>query len=333
MNKDMKKFVKVLMIVIPIVVVTPIVGCGALLVAGGIRNENYWKYSSPKGEVEKEFTPLGSYEVSEKEYSASKVEGGKVEVWYPSKLEEEASYPLVIMANGTGTKASQYKPVFRHLASWGFIVAGNEDENCRTGESTNETLAYLLKANEDTAHLLHGKIDVDHIGVAGHSQGGVGAINAANDPTDGSHYKAIFAQSCTSRFHADNLNKDGGGWSIDVSKISSPIMMVAGTGSWDAGTMSEYASSLPDGESQGICPLWWLQECYRKIPSSNDKVIARMKGKDHGDMLRGPDAYLTAWFRLYLKGETSLKSVFYGKDSELSENTNYQDVSSSEAEG
>lgn len=33
------------------------------------------------------------------------------------------------MTNGTLINVSRYKAVFKHLASWGFIVAGNEDSN------------------------------------------------------------------------------------------------------------------------------------------------------------------------------------------------------------
>lgn len=44
----------------------------------------------------------------------------------------DITYPLVNMPNGTGVKSSRYEAVFEHLASWGFIVVGNEDENSLT---------------------------------------------------------------------------------------------------------------------------------------------------------------------------------------------------------
>lgn len=37
------------------------------------------------------------------------------------------------MVNGTGVYASKYPAVFEHLASWGFIVVGNEDPSTCTG--------------------------------------------------------------------------------------------------------------------------------------------------------------------------------------------------------
>ena len=85
---------------------------------------------------------------------------------------------LSYMVNGTGVAASKYKPVFDHLASWGFIVIGNEDESAGGGASAAASLDYILTLNSDSNSKFSGKIDVDNIGIGGHSQGGLGAINA-----------------------------------------------------------------------------------------------------------------------------------------------------------
>ena len=122
-------------------------------------------------------------------------------------MKDGATYPLVVMVNGTGTKASQYKAVFKHLASWGVIVIGNEDANSRTGESSAATLDFILGLNKDKNIDFYGKIDIANIGIGGHSQGGVGAINAVTEQANGNPYKAIWAASTTSRYHADELNK------------------------------------------------------------------------------------------------------------------------------
>ena len=95
------------------------------------------------------------------------------------------TYPVVIMANGTGVKASHYKEVFKHLSSWGFIVAGNEDENSRTGASSEATLEYLITQNSDSNSIFYHKLNLEHIGIGGHSQGGVGAVNAVTQQKNG----------------------------------------------------------------------------------------------------------------------------------------------------
>ena len=71
---------------------------------------------------------------------------GKFIIHYPLELEsKDHKYPVVVFVNGTGVYASKYPALFEHLASWGFIVIGNEDPSTCTGDSADGTLAYLLK--------------------------------------------------------------------------------------------------------------------------------------------------------------------------------------------
>ncbi|MFV0363352.1 MAG: chlorophyllase/cutinase-like alpha/beta fold protein [Suipraeoptans sp.] len=324
----MKKVIKIVLIVTLILVILGFSGCAAILHTINDRNTNYYKYATPVGTMETKYTSLGDYEVSYVEYDADNDVYGKYEVWYPSDMQSSGqTYPLVVMANGTGIKASQYKEVFNHLASWGFIVVGNEDENSRTGASSAATLDYMLRLNEEKTSEFCGRINADKIGIAGHSQGGVGAINAVTEQDNGYMYNAIFAASTTSRYHTDEMNKSNGGWSCDTAKVDIPIFMVAGTNFMDAGNMNEYSTgTLPKGSAQGICPLWWMNECYDAIPDSVSKVIAREVDKDHGDMLRSADAYMTAWFMYWLKDDAESGNIFTGTDAEILKNSNYQDV-------
>lgn len=89
---------------------------------------------------------------------------------------------------------------------------------------------------------------------------------------------------------------------------------------------STNADMLSDGQAQGICPLWWLNECYDAMPGNIDKVIARQSNKDHGDMLRSADGYMTAWFMYHLKGDTEAGEAFFGDDAEILTNNSWQDV-------
>lgn len=322
------KVIKIIALIAVICVVLLVGGCSVILSIMNHRNDNYWKYTETKGELETKYTALGAYEVSTAEWSADGKTWQKYEVWYPSELKESGGrYPLVIMVNGTGVKASQYKAVFKHLASWGFIVVGNEDENSRTGESSAATLDFMLRLNEDKSSDFYGRIDTDHIGIAGHSQGGVGAMNAVTEQANGNLYKALWTASATSRYHADEMNKSAAGWSCDPSKIQIPCFMVAGTKDFDAGNVDEYTiGELAEGKAQGICPLWWLNECYDAIPDGVDKLMARKVAADHGDMLRCADGYMTAWFMYWLRGDAEAGNAFFGENAEILSNTNWQDV-------
>ncbi len=309
-----------------ILVILLVGGCVALGVYFKYQNANYYKNAKPAGEIEKKYTAMGEFEVSYKEFDAKTATYKKYEIWYPTVMKDGyTKYPLVIMANGTGVKASQYKEVLKHLASWGFIVVGNEDDHSRTGASSAETLDFMLAQNEDSDSKFYGKIDVENIGIAGHSQGGVGAINAVTNQENGNCYKAIWTASTTSQYWGQD-NIFGAEWRYDTSKLTIPIFMVAGTGAADAGTATDIIAT----EGQGICPLWSMNESYNAIPGGVDKVMARLNGKDHGDMLRYADGYMTAWFMYYLKGDEYAGRAFFGDGAEINTNTNWQDICISE---
>ena len=322
----MKRFMKVLMI-IAIVIIAVIAILFLLLLWASKQpavKENYYETVKTGGEIEAKYTALGTYEVGyyEKETDTTYK---KFRVWYPAELENETKeYPLVIMVNGTGVPASKYEAIFNHLASWGFIVIGNEEENSRTGVSSSESLAFMLEQNETATSIFYGKIDTDNIGIGGHSQGGVGAINAVTNFENGSYYKAIWTASTTSSFMTqdEGLGKE---WQYDVSKINIPYFMVAGASGLDAGT----ATSFEETEGQGICPLWSLTENFEKIPDTVDKVMARLKDTDHAPMLYSADGYMTAWFMYYLQGDEYAGGAFFGDNAEIARNEHYQDVQKS----
>ncbi len=314
--KTLKRVLTVIGIVILVVVVLLV----TMTACNGYKEKNYYKYATPSGEIEKKYTDMGVLDVSYDEYKSDNAYK-KYEIWYPSEMKEkDVKYPLVIMANGTGIKASKYKEVFKHLASWGFIVAGNEDENSRTGASSAATLDYILKLNEDTSSKFYGKIDTDNIGIAGHSQGGVGAVNAVTQQANGNLYKAVFTASMTSSFWGQE-NQLGLEWSYDMSKVNIPCFMVAGTGFFDAGKTQDPTAT----DGQGICPLWGLTENYNAISDTVTKLMAREKDKDHSDMLRYADGYMTAWFMYHLKGDEAA-DFFSGDNAEIVSNANWQDV-------
>ncbi|MGN0562660.1 MAG: hypothetical protein ACI4K6_07615 [Candidatus Fimenecus sp.] len=199
---------------------------GAMLsyLSQSVKPDYYQKVKTDKP-LEKKYTDKGSYAVSYVEYTAEDKSIGKYEIWYPTELPTaNRTYPLVVMANGTGVKASSYKAIFEHLASWGFVVIGNEDENSWSGASSAKSLDFLLQNNRDKSSLFYQKIDTKNIGVAGHSQGGVGAINAVTAQANGSQYKAMYTASATHQVLAQALS-----WPYDVSKIKIPYFMTAGT--------------------------------------------------------------------------------------------------------
>ncbi|MBQ4267398.1 MAG: hypothetical protein IJB93_04320 [Clostridia bacterium] len=114
----------------------------------------------------------GEYDVSYIEYDTDDEVVVKYEIWYPTELvSTNKKYPMVVMLNGTGVYASVYKAVFDHLASWGFIVVGNEDPSTGAGLSADKMLSFMLAENSNPDSVFYDKLDTENMGVTGHSQG------------------------------------------------------------------------------------------------------------------------------------------------------------------
>ncbi len=283
--------------------------------------ESYYEQTRGGGEVERKYTAAGSYEVAYAEYPSETKSVVKHGVFYPAALEtseEGRLWPIVVMANGTGVAASRYAPVLEHLASWGFVVIGNEEQNSWQGAASAESLALLTELNEDETSVFYHKLDTDNVGSAGHSQGAIGAINAVTAQENGGCYRALYTASAPSSRYAETLR-----WPYDVSKIAVPYFMAAGTELLDAGESDKVG---PEGEPQGISPLWSQEENYGLVPASTPKIRARHANTDHADMLPLADGYMTAWFMYWLQGDQEAGEAFFGENAEILSNLNWQDV-------
>ena len=179
------RFLKIILIVAVILVITISIILLLLSMQPFVPN-NYTQIVKTGGELEAKYLAMGASQVEHMEVSTEE-EWGNINVYYPKELTESAkSYPVVVMVNGTGVYSSKYPALFKHLASWGFIVIGNEDPSTCSGSSADTTLAWLLNENENPDSRFYQKVDEEHIGISGHSQGGVGVFNAINEQPHGS---------------------------------------------------------------------------------------------------------------------------------------------------
>ena len=301
-----------------------------LSVAGAVRDwsqeepsvaADYYQQTPVCGTIEAEYTAMGDYEVSYAEYPALDVLIKQYKVWYPSALEEGSQeWPIVVMANGTGVPASRYEPIFQHLASWGFVVIGNEQQASWQGDGSEGALELLIRLNEDPESAFYQKLDLECVGAAGHSQGAIGAINGVTSQPNGWRYKALYTASTPSSRYAMTLN-----WNYDVSKIQIPYFMAAGTGLLDAGEEG-LPEVVEDTQEISISPLWSQEENYSLIPNTTPKLRARRTGADHAEMLPWGDGYMTAWFMYWLRGDQEAGKAFFGQDAEILSNPCWQDL-------
>ena len=283
---------------------------------------DYYTQTQTGGEIEEIYTAMGEYDVDYAEYPAQDLLIKQYKIWYPSALagEEGREWPIVVMANGTGVPASRYAPVLRHLASWGFVVIGNEMQNSWSGGASAGALDLLAELNEDPSSLFYHKLDLDNVGSAGHSQGAIGAINAVTAQPNGDSYKALYLASTPSSLYASTLE-----WAYDPALIDVPCFMTAGTGLLDAGEAGS-PEVAEEAQEVSISPLWSQEENYGLIPDSVPKLRARRTGADHAEMLPWPDGYMTAWFMYWLQGDEAAGRAFFGPDAEIVHNPLWQDI-------
>lgn len=313
----MKKVMKIIGVII--LVIAAIVA--ALVIKGFVDakkasvREDYYADFSSSSPLEQKYSQLGEYEVSSFDDPSDNETIKKVRFWYPSELEtSDKKYPVIVVVNASGTTAFKYEPWFKRLASWGFIVVGNEDPQAGTGETTSIMLDHLLALPQD--HKLNSRLDTENIGIVGFSQGGAGALAAVTMYDNGTAYKTIFTGSASYPFLAGNM-----GWKYDVSKITIPYFMAAGTGATDDKGVADITK-----EYAGVAPLASLVENYEAISDDVLKVRARATGAEHEDMLARSDGYMTAWMLWQLCGDEAAASVFIGEDAEILHNNNWQDV-------
>ena len=81
-----------------------------------------------------------------------------------------------------------------------------------------------------------------------------------------------------------------------------------------------------DFDTKMLCRPEELENTYESI-GSEQRIMGRIKGTDHGDMLPRGDAYMTAWMRYWLCGDTEAGKCFVGPDAEILNNESWQDVS------
>ena len=299
----MKKVLKIIGIIILIPIVL-IIGLLVLLSFAKVVPKNYAKEVKTGGNIEAKYLAMGKYKVKNTKSKATELTKYNY-VYYPEELENSnKKYPVVVVLNGTGVLPKKYKALFEHLASWGFIVVGNDDPSTGFGKSSDETIDYIKKANNDKDSVLYGKIDLENIGITGHSQGGAGVFTSISIMEHKDEYKTAVALSPT---HEESALAFG--WNYDLTKINIPTLMIAGT--------------QGDFETQMVLPIEKMIDMYKKIPSS--KVMMRRIGAEHGQMLYSADGYVTAWFMWQLQGDEEASKAFNGENPEIMQNELYQD--------
>ena len=320
--KIVKRGLKIVGFVIMGIVILFVLLVGCLLIKNYVASKKPWLekdyYTAFQSDsaLEKRYAGIGSYDVSNAVIKYDDDTIKNIRIWYPAELDNtEEKYPFIIVANASNTAALNYEPYFERLASWGFIVVGNDDRQAGTGISTSQTLDYMLEQNQNPGSLFYEKIDTQNIGIAGYSQGGVGAVRAVTECENSGLYKAIFTGSVAHSY----LAQMWGGY--DASNVSIPWFMTAATGTSDDTGATDAAT-----EWLGVAPLSSLVENYNAMPDSVFKLRARVAGAEHAEIQMKTDGYMTAWMLYQLQGDEEAGKALTGENAEILHNANWQDI-------
>jgi len=277
-------------------------GCGKLMEAYNANHPSgsnqYYNMLTGLSPQESIYMKLGSHEVATYEEPAQ----GTLKtyrMWYPADAAtSKKKYPVIVSNNGTGWAAAKYTEWFRHMASWGFIVVGNDEGTSWNGNSAEATLQWLIQLNSKKGSPVYQHADLNNIGTVGHSQGGTGVENAITTQPSAKKYKAAVMLASTYNGYNALLR-----WNADASKITIPMMILV-------------------ANSDGLTPLKDYNTLWNALPNNIIKVAGRKNNCGHGDMLVYGDGYVTAWFLWHLQGNTKAREAI----KELRTNQSYVEV-------
>ncbi|OME94579.1 MULTISPECIES: poly(ethylene terephthalate) hydrolase family protein [Paenibacillus] len=256
-----------------------------------------------EGSIEQRYAQQGSYHVKVEEVKSTNGEA-LFRIYYPA-FQGDESYPIISWGNGTDATPDRYDELLTHLASWGFIVIDSYSKTTGTGKEIVEAIDYLKNENQLANSLFYQKIQMEHIGVAGHSQGSTGVINAHTNYISGSLIKTVVSIALPDLKHCDPEDV------YDTALITVPFLIMGGTRDFL------------------ISPVSTNQLALHSTNASTPVMMGMAKGAAHtaiegnGGNHRG---YLTAWMRYRLFDDQEAMKAFHGDSSEMLHNTNWVDV-------
>lgn len=205
----------------------------------------------------------------------------------PMDLDESGlCHPVVTWGNGTSSSPDLYGVFLRHLASHGFVVIASDSPNVARGDPQPMVagVSWVIEQNDDPASPLYRRIDTAHVGATGHSQGGLATTNAGGDSQ-----VTTIAPLC------------GAG---QQRNLHGPAFLFCG------------------GEDT-IATCENIQNSF-EASTGQPAMFANYLSADHanwitfrGTMPSPVEVTVTAWMRVQLMGDTTLRSWFYGPSCEL----------------
>jgi len=201
-------------------------------------------------------------------------------------------HPVITWGNGTGSTPNAYRSLLGLFASHGFVVIASNSKNVAQGDPKPMLagVTWVLEQNEDPTSVLYHHLDPSHIGATGHSQGAMATSQASGD-----------ARIVT------NVPIEG---AMVQRSLHGPAMFFCGGQDDIVGC---------DGANSALNAVTTLPAVYAEYLSV-----------DHGSWMSFSNkpsvvyGAVTAWMRVHLMADDSLRAWFYGEACQLCGDAGWQ---------
>jgi hypothetical protein len=275
----------------------------------------------PHGEIEKKYYEEGPWrDVTVRETDGPcDSAGNKCLLVYPTNLGTNGfKHPIVAYGNGTNADPIEAAYFLKHLASWGFVIAGSEDKQTLPGITILDSVKFLIAADSNTSRIFLNKLDVSQIGAVGYSQGAFGVISAMIKSPG--LIKTIIPIELPAKSWCNPACPDP-----DVRNLTQGSIFFV-TGSADP--------ISPATQPPGSTSEQSIEAYYDAVPDNLMKVRGTLIGPSHNDISGQPDCgaatgsgcvvgvygylgYPTAWLMYHLRGDDYARGAFVEETGEI----------------
>jgi hypothetical protein len=208
---------------------------------------------------------------------------GLYTIFRPACMKEGETYPVITWGNGTCGQSGGYASLLATVASHGFVIIASNSRFTNGGNNEMlRALDFAKALNEDSASLYYQKLDLDHIGAMGHSQGSAATSAAAPDP----RIKAVIL------------------WNGGLSSPDKPFLAVSG----DRDITAYTPAMMADGVAKAAQPGAWLY--YHKVLETGGNVTGHLTLMEQPERAVEPTV---AWWKYMLKDDAEAKKLFVGE--------------------
>lgn len=220
--------------------------------------------------------------------------GRECRIFHP-ELMDDGRHPVVIWGNGSNTSPASYRSMLEHWASYGMVVAAAMTPNAGTGNEMGDCLDDILDEHTRDGSIFQNKLMPLRVAVAGHSQGGGGAIMLGQDMR-------------VSTVIAIQPYVTGGGHEASAwSAQQGPLLLLSGAEDYTAPPSEQ---QLPVFEAANVSAYWLT-----------------LRGATHLAPMYTGGSYLgpmTAWLRWHLRNDEQAAGLFEGDECGLCSDPRWQ---------